>query len=379
MSDYSAYIASSRYARWLPDEQRRETWEETVDRYIDFFACRTNPVATNLPPYIWDELGVAIMDMEIMPSMRCLMTAGPALERDNVAGYNCSYTAITGRGEEVSIWHDDFKQLGLDDPIHISLKHPIAFDECMYILLCGTGVGFSVERQYIANLPRIGKKLSRGIYKRTDDNFPGVPVDELSTFSRRTNTVHVADSKYGWASALRILIVELYNSNFNVQWDLTKIRPAGAVLKTFGGRASGPEPLDRLFKFVVEIFKRADGRKLTSIECHDMCCKIAETVVVGAVRRSALLSLSNLTDERMRNAKSGQWWLTDGQRALSNNSVCYTEKPDMGIWMKEWSNLYESKSGERGIFNREAARRQSSKNGRRDSNQDWGTNPCLIN
>lgn len=267
----------------------------------------------------------SIKDLEAVPSMRCLMTAGKALERDNVAGFNCSYLAI---------------------------DHPRAFDELMYILMCGTGVGFSVERQYVSKLPEVADELH--------------PCD---------TTIVVADSKVGWASALKQLISLLYSGQIP-KWDLSRIRPAGARLKTFGGRASGPDPLDDLFHFTVDVFKGAAGRKLNSIECHDLACKIADIVVVGGVRRSALISLSNLTDDRMRRAKSGQWWEDNPQRALANNSACYTEKPDLASFMKEWESLYESKSGERGIFSRVASQKQAERNGRRDSGYDFGTNPC---
>ncbi len=260
-----------------------------------------------------------------MPSMRAMMTAGPALERDNTAGYNCSYLPI-----------DDVK----------------AFDEAMYILLCGTGVGFSVERQYITRLPEIPDKL----------------------FDSST-TIVVKDSKEGWAKALRQVIALLYSGEIP-KWDVSRVRPAGARLKTFGGRASGPGPLEDLFRFVISKFKQASGRKLNSLECHDILCKIGEIVVVGGVRRSAMISLSNLSDERMRNAKTGSWWENEPQRALSNNSICYTEKPDVGVFMKEWLALYDSKSGERGIFNRTASRNQAARNGRRDYERDFGTNPC---
>ena len=257
--------------------------------------------------------------------MRCMMTAGDALERDNVAGYNCSYRAV-----------DDLR----------------AFDEIMYVLLCGTGVGFSVERQYISKLPDVAEE-----------------------FYDSDTTIVVADSKIGWASSFRELLSLLYGGKIP-KWDTSKVRPAGSRLKTFGGRASGPEPLEDLFNFTVEVLRNAAGRKLTSIECHDIVCKVADIVVVGGVRRSALISLSNLTDERMRVAKSGQWWDENPQRALANNSVCYTETPDVGIFLKEWRSLYESKSGERGIFNREASRRIAERNGRRDSDHEFGTNPC---
>lgn len=325
MSDYMSFIHTSRYARWLPDQNRRETWEETVARYmtnvvdkvVDRFNNKDNDTASKIAD--------AIYNLEIMPSMRALMTAGPALDRDNTAGYNCSYLVV-------------------DDPI--------AFDETMFILLCGTGVGFSVERQYISKLPT-------------------VPDNLVST----DTTIVVEDSKEGWALGFRELITNLYNGNIP-KWDLSLLRPAGAPLKTFGGRSSGPGPLEELFKYTIAKFAGASGRRLSSLECHDIMCKIGEVVVVGGVRRSAMISLSNLSDDRMRHAKSGQWWENNGQRALANNSVAYTEKPDIETFMREWLALIESKSGERGIFNREASKRQASKNGRRESNFDFGTNPC---
>ena len=318
-TEYQSYIHTSRYARWLPEENRRETWEETVGRYINFFYDKIGDDT------ISGELFNAIENLEVMPSMRTLMTAGVALERDNVAGYNCSYLAV-----------DNLK----------------AFDEAMYVLMCGTGVGFSVERQYINQLPELAEE-----------------------FHETDTTITVADSKIGWAKAYRELLSMLVNGQIP-KWDVSKVRPAGAPLKTFGGRASGAEPLVDLFEFSVEVFKNAKGRKLTSIECHDLMCKVADIVVVGGVRRSALISLSNLTDERMRVAKSGQWWVDNPQRALANNSISYTERPDIGVFMKEWSALYESKSGERGIFNRTAAKRAAAVSGRRDTEHDFGTNPC---
>lgn len=326
MNQYSKFIALSRYARWKEDEGRRETWDETVDRYAMFFNNRLPESKNDIK--IKEEFGEAIQaikDLEVMPSMRCLMTAGKALDRDNVAGYNCSFRAV-----------DDIR----------------AFDEIMYVLLCGTGVGFSVERQYISSLPTVAEEMHE-----TD------------------TTIVVADSKIGWASAYRELISLLYGGKIP-KWDMSKVRPAGSRLKTFGGRASGPEPLMELFQFTVDVFKKAKGRKLNSIECHDIVCKIADIVVVGGVRRSALISLSNLTDERMRKAKSGAWWEDNPQRALANNSVCYTELPDMGVFLKEWSSLYESKSGERGVFSRVAAQKVAARNGRRDATHDFGTNPC---
>ena len=321
---YQQFIHKSRYARWLDTENRRETWEETVKRYFDFFEKHLEG-KTGIKS-IRKELEKAVLRQEIMPSMRSLMTAGEALHRDNVAGYNCAYLAVNNKR---------------------------AFDECLFILMCGTGVGFSVERREVEKLPMV--------------------ADEMFDTD---STIHVADSKIGWAKSYKELVQMLYCGQVP-KWDMSKIRKAGERLKTFGGRASGSEPLDNLFRFTVETFKSAAGRKLSSIECHDLMCKIAEIVVVGGVRRSALISLSNLTDERMRNAKSGQWWLDNGQRALSNNSVVYTEKPDVGIFLKEWMALIESKSGERGIFNRAAAKKQVEKLGeRRDASHNFGTNPC---
>lgn len=326
-TEYQSYIHMSRYARWLPDKKRRETWPETVTRYTDFFQkhLQDNHGYT-LTPEMKKEIEDAILNLEVLPSMRCLMTAGKALEKENIAGYNCSYVPV-------------------DDPR--------AFDEALYILMNGTGLGFSVERQYVNKLPEIPDELH--------------PTD---------TTIVVADSKLGWAKALKELISLLYNGLIP-KWDLSRVRPAGTPLKTFGGRASGPEPLERLFKFTVNLFQNARGRKLTSLECHDEMCMIAEIVVVGGVRRSALISLSNLSDDRMRNAKSGQWWEASGHRALANNSAVYTEKPDMGIFMKEWLSLYESKSGERGIVNRVASQKQAARNERRKWEKvEFGTNPC---
>ena len=319
MTDYMAFIHTSRYARWLEEENRRETWEETVDRYI------SNLVVGRADPKTTMEIEEAILGLEIMPSMRALMTAGPALERDNTAGYNCSY-------------------LPVDDPK--------SFDEAMFILLCGTGVGFSVERQYIQKLPEVPDQL-----------FVAEDV------------IVVHDSKEGWAKSFRKLVAMLYAGEIPT-WDTSKVRKAGAKLKTFGGRASGPAPLEDLFRFTVAMFKGAQGRKLSSIECHDLMCKIGEVVVVGGVRRSAMISLSNLSDDRMRHAKSGNWWEGQGQRALANNSVAYTEKPDMETFMREWLSLVESKSGERGIFSRPASKKQANKSGRRNADYDFGTNPC---
>jgi ribonucleoside-triphosphate reductase len=321
MNNYQTYIALSRYAKYLMNEERRETWQESVKRYCDYWKEKYE-----IFPY--ELVYNAMLKLEVMPSMRALMTAGKALDRDNAAGYNCSYLAI-------------------DDPR--------AFDEAMYLLMCGCGVGFSVERQFINKLPSIPEEL-----------FP-------------TDTVlKVKDSKIGWASAFKELVSLLYSGSIPA-WDLSALRPAGAPLKTFGGRSSGPGPLEDLFKFVITVFKEAAGRKLNSIECHDIMCKIGEIVVVGGVRRSAMISLSNLSDDRLRDAKMGQWWIDNVQRALSNNSVAYTEIPDIGQFMKEWKALYDSKSGERGIFNRLASIRKAKENGRRDWEvlaENAGTNPC---
>ena len=316
-TDYQAFIHKSRYAKYF-DGKGRESWPETVSRYI------SNVVHTKVDEQTTNEIEQAILSLDVMPSMRAMMTAGPALERDNTAGYNCSY-------------------LPVDDPK--------SFDEAMFILLCGTGVGFSVERQFIQQLPE---------------------VPEL--YDSETMIV-VKDSKEGWAKAFRQLLALLWAGEIP-QWDVSRIRPAGARLKTFGGRASGPAPLVELFNFSVQTFKAAQGRKLSSMECHDLMCFIGQIVVVGGVRRSAMISLSNLSDDRMRHAKSGQWWETAAHRALANNSVSYTERPDIETFMREWTALVESKSGERGIFNREASKKQAEKYGRRDSNYEFGTNPC---
>ncbi len=326
-TSYQEFIHLSRYSRWLPEKERRETWDETVGRYFDFFSTHLDDLHEyKVPKGLREELEEAVLSTSVMPSMRCLMTAGEALRRENIAGYNCSYVAV---------------------------DRPQAFDEILYVLMNGTGVGFSVERQYVNELPRIAEEF-----------FPSDTV------------ITVADSKLGWAKAYKELVGMLYIGQIP-RWDLSKVRPAGAPLKTFGGRASGPEPLESLFNFTVTTFQSAAGRKLSSLEAHDIVCKIAEIVVVGGVRRSALISLSNLSDDRMRDAKSGQWWNDNGQRALANNSACYTEKPDMGIFMNEWKALYDSKSGERGIFNRESAVKMAEKNGRRNTKDyAFGTNPC---
>ncbi|CAB4141242.1 RTPR, ribonucleoside-triphosphate reductase, adenosylcobalamin-dependent [uncultured Caudovirales phage] len=329
---YQEFIHLSRYSRWLPEQNRRETWEETVSRYFNFFKTHLKERCKyDLQQSDVDKLQDAILSLKVMPSMRCLMTAGPALERDEIAGYNCSFIAV---------------------------DNPRAFDEILYILSCGTGVGFSVERQYVNNLPVIAEQ-----------------------FHDTETTILVQDSRIGWAKALKELVGFLYQG-LVPKYDVSRVRPAGAPLKVFGGRASGPQPLIDLFDFCIKVFRGAAGRKLQSIECHDIVCKIAEVIVVGGVRRSALISLSNLSDDRMRAAKSGQWWNENVQRALANNSACYTEKPDIGIFMDEWKSLYDSKSGERGIFNVDAARRSAealrSSDGkiRRDATKIAGTNPC---
>lgn len=371
-TDYEKFIYKSRYARWDEKKGRREEWPETVDRYLAFFKKHLKKNNNYIiPKKDLDRVREGILSFNVMPSMRCLMTAGPALARCNVAGYNCSYLPISGNGKQKKIFVEE-----IEDYISIGIKDPKDFDETMYILMCGTGVGFSVERQFVNKLPTVGKKLSRWLYNINNRNYPGVPAKELSVFDKESNTIHVADSKYGWASSLRILIVELYNGNFEIKWDVSQLRPAGARLKTFGGRSSGPAPLEELFRFCVTTLSQADGRKLTSIETHDIICKVGEVVVVGGVRRSALISLSNLTDDRMRTAKSGDWWNQNVQRTLANNSICYTEKPTMASFMKEWKALYDSKSGERGVFNRQAAKKKAAANGRRISDFEFGTNPC---
>ena len=325
-TSYQEFIHLSRYSRWLPEEGRREVWSETVGRYFDFFKDHLKEMCNyDLPQKVHSELEDAILSQRVMPSMRCLMTAGEALKRENIAGYNCSYVAV--------------------DRVQ-------AFDEILYVLMNGTGVGFSVERQFVSELPNVAEE-----------------------FHETDTVIVVADSKLGWAKAFKELVGMLYIGQIP-RWDLSKVRPAGAPLKTFGGRASGPEPLESLFQFCVNTFQSAKGTKLSSLQCHDIVCKIAEIVVVGGVRRSALISLSSLTDERMREAKTGQWWHENPQRALSNNSVAYKEKPEIGTFMEEWMSLYKSKSGERGIFNREAAQKQCEKFERRDPNHDFGTNPC---
>ena len=320
MDQYQQFIHKSRYARWMPDESRRETWSETVTRYVSFWRAR-GQITVKEEKKMYD----AIHNLEVMPSMRCMMTAGVALDKDNVAGFNCSY-------------------------LHID--SPRSFDELMYVLMCGTGVGFSVERNFINKLPEIAE-----------------------TFHKTDSLIVVSDSKIGWASAFRELIAMLYAGKIP-QWDVSRVRGSGERLKTFGGRASGPDPLVDLFNFCIEVFQKAKGRKLTSIECHDIVCKVADIVVVGGVRRSALISLSNLSDQRMAKAKSGDWWRTEGQRALANNSVAYTEKPDFESFLSEMQTMYESKAGERGIFSRVAAQKIAARNGRRDAEHDFGTNPC---
>jgi ribonucleoside-diphosphate reductase alpha chain len=325
-TDYQNFIALSRYARWKEDEQRRETWGETVSRYFDYMTKHLKDKHSfTLTSSLRNELEEAVLSQEVMPSMRALMTSGPALDRCHVGGYNCSYVPVDS---------------------------PRAFDETMYILMCGTGVGFSVERHNIEKLPIVNED-----------------------FHETDTVIKVGDSRPGWAKSLKELIAMLYTGQVP-KWDTSEVREAGARLKTFGGRASGPQPLVELFDFCIEVFRKAAGRRLYPIECHDIMCKIGEVVVVGGVRRSALISLSNLNDDQMRNAKAGQWWEYEGQRSLANNSVAYKGKPEMGTFMREWMALYDSKSGERGIFNRQSAQKQAAKNGRRDADWDFGCNPC---
>ena len=325
-TDYQNFIALSRYARWREEDQRRENWGETVDRYFDYMTTHLkNNHGYSVTKALKEKLEDSIMSLGVMPSMRALMTAGPALDRCHVGGYNCSY---------------------------IPVDSPRSFDECMYILMCGTGVGFSVERENVDKLPVVNEH-----------------------FDNSTTVIKVGDSRPGWAKSLRELIAMLYVGQIP-KWDVSEVRPAGARLKTFGGRASGPAPLEELFRFCIDKFRGAKGRRLYPIECHDIMCKIGEVVVVGGVRRSALISLSNLGDDQMRHAKSGNWWDNEGQRALANNSVAFKGKPEMGTFMREWTSLYESKSGERGIFNRKAAKVKALENGRRDANYYFGCNPC---
>ena len=323
---YQQFIHKSRYARWLWDENRRENWDETVARYFNFFEEHLQETNNfKLEATVRKQLEESVLALKTMPSMRCLMTAGEALKRENVAGYNCSYVAV---------------------------DHPRSFDEILYILMNGTGVGFSVESKFTEQLPMVAEDFH--------------PSDSV---------IVVADSKLGWAKALKELIHLLYSGQVP-KWDVSKVRAAGMPLKTFGGRASGPGPLVDLFNFCVTKFRGAAGRRLTTLECHDIVCKIADVVVVGGVRRSALISLSDLSDDRMRVAKSGEWWKDNGQRALANNSYVAKDNVDVGIFMKEWLSLYESHSGERGIFSRAASKKQAEKFGRRDPNHEFGTNPC---
>jgi len=328
-TEYQSFIYLSRYSRWMEEHNRRETWDETVSRLINFFQNHVENnlgVKNQLDTKDWSTIKNSILSLEVMPSMRSLMTAGPALERENISGYNCAYLPV---------------------------DNPKSFDEILYILMNGTGVGFSVERQYVNELPTIPDQE----FEHTDD------------------VISIADSKEGWTRAFKDLISYLYSSRIP-KIDASKVRPSGSRLKTFGGRASGPQPLIDLFDFTIRKFNEAKGRKLSSIECHDIVCKIGEVVVVGGVRRSALISLSNLSDARMRTAKSGAWSFTNPERSLANNSAVYTERPDTGVFMNEWQSLYESKSGERGIFNRQSAQTKAAQNGRRISDISFGTNPC---
>lgn len=327
MDDYQRFIHASRYARWRDADNRRETWDETVDRLIDYYRLQIMPLVQDHVDMLdgFDDLKPAILNMEVMPSMRAMMTAGPALDRCNVGAYNCAYLPVDS---------------------------PRSFDEAMYILMCGTGVGFSVEEKYVSQLPRISE-----------------------SFDDTNSIIVVADSKEGWAKSFRELVTLLIAGQVP-QWDVSGVRPAGARLRTFGGRASGPEPLVRLFEFTVRLFRNAAGRRLSSLECHDLMCMVADVVVVGGVRRSAMISLSDLGSEQMAKAKSGRWWEANVYRQLANNSAVYNGKPDVGEFLKEWRELYDSKSGERGIFNRDASKRVVEKLGKRDPNHDFGTNPC---
>ncbi len=321
-TDYEQFIYTSRYAKWLDKEKRREVWDETVTRLVNYYA----DVHESLDVEDLKPLFDAIYHLEVMPSMRALMSAGPALDRCNVPAYNCAY---------------------------LTVDNPRAFDETMYILMNGTGVGYSVETKYVDQLPKIAEE-----FEDTD------------------TTIRVGDSKEGWCKAFRELISLLYSGQ-TPKWDVSAVRPAGARLKTFGGRASGPEPLEDLFRFSCNLFQNARGRKLTSIECHDLMCMVADIVVVGGVRRSAMISLFDCTDERMGTAKSGAWWEATGYRALANNSAVYeNRKPDVGFFMKKWKELYDSKSGEPGFFSRYACQRIAARNGRRDPSFEFGTNPC---
>jgi ribonucleoside-triphosphate reductase len=322
---YENFIALSRYARWLQEENRRETWGETVDRYFDFMLSHLKTMDYVPDSKTVEQLKQAVYDRSVMPSMRSVMTAGPALDRDHVAGYNCSFVPV---------------------------DNPRSFDETMYILMCGTGVGFSVEYKYVNKLPAVPE-----------------------TFEKSTTIITVEDSKQGWAKAYRELLALLWSGQVPAV-DVSKLRPAGARLKTMGGRSSGPQPLINLFDFTIAKFKSAAGRQLKPIEAHDIMCKIGEIVVVGGVRRSAMISLSNINDIEMAQAKAGNWWENNSQRALSNNSVAYSRKPEMEQFIAEWKSLYDSKSGERGIYNVAAAQKQAAKYGRRDPEVHYGTNPC---
>jgi len=333
---YEEFIFKSRYARWLEDKGRRENWDETVSRLVQYYFNQVlekvedvqscGVIAKDMREFPTKELHDAIYNLEVMPSMRALMTAGPALDRCHVPAYNCAYLPVDS---------------------------PRSFDEAMYILLCGTGVGFSVESKYVDQLPRISERFE--------------PTDTV---------IVVADSKEGWAKSFRELISLLIAGQLP-HWDVSRVRHKGARLRTFGGRASGPEPLVDLFKFACGLFQSAAGRRLTSLECHDLMCKIADIVVVGGVRRSAMISLFDCTDDRMSTAKTGAWWEASGHRRLANNSAVYdNRRPDIGFFMKKWEELYASKSGEPGLFSRYACQNIAARSGRRDSNFDYGTNPC---
>jgi ribonucleoside-triphosphate reductase len=326
MSPYQSFIATSRYARWLEDESRRETWEESANRYLSFMSKHIKDKYDYDASSLISEIQDLFLNRKVLGSMRALMTAGPALERSNIAGYNCSYLPV-----------DDL----------------VAFDEILYILMNGTGVGFSVEKRYVEKLPEVPRFLDH----RTD------------------YVIEVEDSKEGWAKALRALVLALYQG-VKPKWDTSAVRPAGSRLKTFGGRSSGPAPLEELFEYLLGVFESALGRQLTTLEVFDIVCKIASVVVVGGVRRSALIALTDLDDVDLTTAKSGEWWIDSPHRALANISAVYNGRPTQSQFMQEWKNIYDSKSGERGIFNREASQKQAAKYGRREEFIDYGTNPC---
>lgn len=322
---YQQFIHLSRYARWRDDLGRRESWSETVERYVDYMAEKVSrDTDFEVTDVLKEDLRESILNRDVLPSMRALMTAGPALERENIAGYNCSYLAV---------------------------DHPRSFDEALYILMNGTGVGYSVEQQDVTQLPSIPMRNDEDIVMFT-----------------------VPDSKRGWAEALKHVLDCLYEGRMPA-WDLSQIREAGARLKTFGGRASGPEPLNDLLRFVMRVFYFAQGRKLTPLEAHEIMCKIGEVVVVGGVRRSALICLTDLDDLEMRDAKNGKFWETKPHLSLANISAVYDKKPSRYDFDKEFDALVASGSGERGIFSRYGAK-AAAKEINRKAGPLKGTNPC---